>query len=130
MDPLQRRSNPRNRFYCFARFRPLHMDVGGIEWLCVTRDFSRDGLYFLALEPAICVKMHLLLRFPYLADSGAVHRECLVEVVRMRALFPGRCGVGVKLICRHPPGTLRDIWTVHETSRSKDGVEPHIDLYG
>jgi hypothetical protein len=97
-NPIQRRSHPRNRFHCFARYRLLDAAPGDLGLLCITKDFSHDGLYFLALNNLIRLRMQLFLKFPYLTDSGPVDRECLVEVVRTQDLYPGRFGVGVRLI--------------------------------
>jgi hypothetical protein len=128
LDPVQRRSNPRNRFNCFARFRALDAGPESFERLCVTQDFSHDGLYFLALDQAVSLKMKLLLRFPYLRDPNAAHRECIVEVVRTNSLYPGRCGVGVKLITFQKP-TKQNYAIAPETSTSKDVILNGIDIY-
>jgi hypothetical protein len=128
LDPLQRRSNPRNRFNCFARFRALDAGPESFERLCVTQDFSHDGLYFLALDHAVTLKMKLLLRFPYLRDPGAANRECIVEVVRTNSLYPGRCGVGVRLISFQDSAKQNDAIYL-ETIPPGDLTLNGIDLY-
>ena len=129
LDSVQRRRHPRAKFCCFGRFRVLSVDLGDADRICVTRDFSHEGLYFLALDPAIRQEMQLLLRFPYLADSGAAHRECLVEVVRTHPTFAGRFGVAVKLLTLQrrvssPNGVMST-----EKSVSRPGEGRRVDLY-
>jgi hypothetical protein len=128
-EPLQRRSQPRNGFSCFARFRMLGEATEGFERLCVTRDFSSHGIYFLALNHQVPLKTRLLLRFPYLADSREVHRECVVEVVRTQLLFPGRCGVGATLISPTNRENLRDAALLPSTNESHHMFVARIDLH-
>ncbi|MGD0909050.1 MAG: PilZ domain-containing protein [Candidatus Acidiferrales bacterium] len=127
-DPLQRRNNPRNSFSCFARFRTLDAGPYDFERLCVTKDFSHDGLYFLALDRDVALRMKLLLRFPYLGDPSAANPECVVEVVRTMPLDLKRCGVGVRLISFHPPAKQNAV-IIPEMSPSKDLTLNGIDLY-
>jgi hypothetical protein len=96
-DPTQRRGHPRNECFCFAHFR---QPDGGPERLCVTKDFSHDGLYFLADHDGLRENMQLLLRFPYHVHPSAEDREYLVEVVRINSRLQGRCGVGARLVLR------------------------------
>jgi len=105
-NPAQRRIHPRNTFHCFARYRMLDAAPGLADLLCITQDFSHDGLYFLALNDQLRSKMQLLLRFPFLTDAGKIDRECLVEVVRTHDLFPGRFGVGVRLLGYRDPANF------------------------
>jgi hypothetical protein len=128
-DTIQRRSNSRNKFHCFARFRALEASPDSLEKLCVTQDFSHDGLYFLAMDDEIALRTRLLLRFPYLADSRAAGRDCIVEVVRKLPIYPGRCGVGVKLITFQDPATSRNRIYVPETISPTDLSMNSIDLY-
>jgi hypothetical protein len=127
-DLLQRRNNPRSSFRCFARFRALEAGTDNFERLCVTQDFSHDGLYFLALDESVGLKMRLLLRFPYLRDPDVSNRECLVEVVRTKSLYPGRCGVGVKLIDFRSPAKRSDSIYL-EACPPKELTLDGIDLY-
>jgi len=127
-DPSQRRSNPRNSFSCFARFRTLDAGPYNFERLCVTKDFSHDGLYFLALDHDVALKMKLLLKFPYLGDPSAANRECVVEVVRTLPLDLKRCGVGVRLISFQGPEKQNAV-IVPEMSAPKDLTLNRIDLY-
>jgi hypothetical protein len=128
-EPDQRRSYPRNPFQCFARYRMLDAASSGSDLLCITKDFSHDGLYFLALNDQIRRKMQLLLKFPYLTDSGSVDRECLVEVVRTHDLFPGRFGVGVRLIGLRSPVEPQSRLVVPDTNLSTCPAPISIDLY-
>lgn len=129
-DSTQRRSYPRDQYCCFARFRTL----GGLdqpEHLCITRNFSREGLYFLSLDPSVRVNMRLLLTFPYLSDSDARHRQFLVEVVRTHRFNSDRCGVAVKLI----PTIFDQKSGQNEASPSEpicsgDDTAHRINLYG
>src|ERR1700733_8070117 len=97
-NPAQRRIHPRNPFHCFAHYRLMDSGSSSSDLLCITKDFSHDGLYFMALEDHIRENMQLLLKFPYLNGADTSDRECLVEVVRTHDLYPGRFGVGVRLL--------------------------------
>jgi len=129
---IQRRSSPRNKFACFARFCPRDMGTAGPEWLCVTKDFSHDGIYFLADDHGLRESMQLLLSFPYNGHSSLNVREYLVEVMRVKPLFQGRCGVGARLILRIPM-KRHDGLFVPEMASSEhmlpNAVLQHIDLY-
>jgi hypothetical protein len=127
--PDPRRTYPRNPFHCFARYRMLDAAPGASDLLCITKDFSHDGLYFLALNNQLRRNMQLLLKFPYLTDAGSVDRECLVEVVRTADLFPGRFGVGVRLLSLHNPGELQNGLVVPDENLSSPPSIIPIDLY-
>jgi hypothetical protein len=101
----ERRSNARKKFACFARFRQADVGTAGPEWLCVTRDFSHNGIYFLADDHELRESMQLLLKFPYDDHSPGKNREYLVEVTRLTrisSLLQRRCGVGARLILKTP----------------------------
>ena len=125
----QRRNYPRNPFQCFARYRMLDAATSASDLLCITKDFSHEGLYFLALNDQIRLKMQLLLKFPYHTDAGNIDRECLVEVVRTHDLFPGRHGVGVRLIGLRSPVELQSGLVVPDTNLSTNPAPISIDLY-
>ena len=128
-NPVQRRSHPRNSFHCFARYRLLDTAPGDLDLLCITQDFSHDGLYFLALNNLIRLRMQLLLKFPYLTDVAKKDRECLVEVVRTQDLFPGRFGVGVRLIGYRDAGKIENGLVVPDANLSKNTYTYPIDIY-
>lgn len=127
-NPMQRRTHPRNRYCCFARYRMAGIPTSDLDLLCVTRDFSHDGLYFLALSNLVRLNSQLFLKFPYLADSSNADHECLVEVVRVQNIFPGRSGVGVRLIGHRGPEKVGDRSAGLGTTSSK-GTRISIDLY-
>ena len=114
-DPAQRRSSPRRQFSCKARFRdPQALDADS-ERSCITRDFSRDGVYFVADDRGLRENMKLLLRFPE-RSAEVQDREYLVEIMRMNALPKDRCGVGARLILRAM------------VDRCAELIEPKVDL--
>jgi hypothetical protein len=132
---IQRRSSPRNKFACFARFRQPDIGMASPEWLCVTKDFSHDGIYFLADDHGLRENMQLLLSFPYNGHSSLNDRENLIEVMRVKrisSLFQGRCGVGARLVLRIPMKRHAGL-LVPEMASSQhmlpNGVLQHIDLY-
>jgi hypothetical protein len=130
----QRRINPRNKLACFARFRRPEMGPGGLDWLCVTKNYSHNGIYFLADDHGFWESMQLLLSFPYNEVSPVKNCEFLVEVIRVnrtRSLFQTRCGVGAKLIFRAPVQRhnalclpIRDF----SACTLQDAVPPQMDL--
>jgi hypothetical protein len=104
----QRRSNPRHRFSCRAHFHNPYLPAADAEQFCVTRDFSRDGVYFIANDNGFRENMRLLMRFPE-GMPAAPDQEYLVEVMRMNALPEDRCGVGARLILRAMLGRCREM---------------------
>lgn len=107
-DTSQRRSSPRHRFSCRAQFLDPYALYADSERLCVTKDFSRDGVYFIANDNGIQERMKLVMRFPE-SVAMAQDREYLVEVTRMDSLLEDRCGVGARLILRAMLGRCRDL---------------------
>jgi hypothetical protein len=95
--PTQRRGNPRHKFSCRALFRDPYAVEAGPWRSCLTKDFSRDGIYFIAGQSLFREGMEVLLRFSN--GPRAVHeREYLVEVARLDSLAENWCGVGARLI--------------------------------
>jgi hypothetical protein len=127
-NPTQRRTHPRSRYCCFARYRMLDACASDLDLLCITRDFSHNGLYFLALSNLIRLNTQLFLKFPYSNYSREPDRECLVEVVRLQNIFPGRSGVGVRLIGHRALEKLENVSAALDTNSSKD-ARISIDLY-
>jgi hypothetical protein len=105
-DESQRRSSPRRSFSCEGQYHNPYESQADLERLCVTRDFSRNGLYFIADDHGLRENMRLLVRFPH-GPPVAQEQEYLVEVARMKALPGDRCGVGVRLILRAMLGRCR-----------------------
>jgi hypothetical protein len=132
-ETIHQRASPRIKFSCLAHFRSQNAEPGDLERLCVTKDFSHDGLYFLADERALRENMLLLLRFPYNLRPSVKSREYLVEVMRINSLPQGRCGVGARLVLGIPV-KLQDGLFVPQTDSSKHiwphTASQHIDLYG
>lgn len=109
------------------------MGKDGPEWLCVAKDFSHDGIYFLADDHGLREKMQLLLSFPYIEHSPVTDREYLVEVIRvnrMKSLFQPRCGVGAKLILPMPMQRYNGLLVPEialSSNRKRDFIVQHID---
>lgn len=100
--PARRRINPRYDCFYFAHFRQPNAVSGAPEHLCVTNNFSHDGIYFLAFDDMLLEKMQLLLKFSYHDRPTVKAREYLVEIVRINPLFQRRCGVGARLVLDDP----------------------------
>jgi hypothetical protein len=101
--------------------------------LCVTRDFSHDGVYFFPPDnQGLREGMLLLLTFPDDDHSPANDRRYLVEVMRISSLPRGHCGVGARLFLTESL-RQRDGVFVPEAGLSKrmlpGGVLRRIDLY-
>lgn len=114
-DTSQRRSSPRQRLFCLAQFHNPYALAADAQRLCVTRDFSRDGVYFVADGVALQERMRLVMQFPD-GVAEAREREYLVEVMRVKALPEDRYGVGARLILRTMLGRCRDL------------IAPRLDL--
>jgi hypothetical protein len=130
-EPTERRSSPRHRFACRARFREPDALPSGAERRCVTRDFSRDGVYFIAEDRGLRENMKLLLRFPELLAT-VQDREYLIEILRMNRLPEDRCGIGARLILRRMVRELECI-AVPGVDLTRHGclyeVSRRVDLY-
>lgn len=100
--PFHRRSSSRIRFFSMARFRPADAGPAGQPWLCATKDFSRNSVYFVANDHALCESALLVLRFPYHLQPSVRDCEYLVEIKRINSLPRGRCGIGARLVPRIP----------------------------
>jgi len=128
-DPLQRRSNPREKINCFAHYLPMYAGPDRAEHLCITRDFSREGLYFLSFNDSVRLNMQLLMSFHHPNDPSTAPPNCLVEVVRIHTVFPGRCGVGVRLISFQRPGDFHGGVIIPETRFTADNQLPSVNLF-
>jgi hypothetical protein len=107
-DASQRRSSPRQRFFRLAQFYNPDALKADSQRLCVTRDFSRDGVYFVAGGNGLKEHMRLVMQFPDSAAHAAEH-EYLVEVMRINALPDDQCGIGARLVLRTMLGRCRDL---------------------
>ena len=114
-DASQRRNSPRQRLFCLAQFHNPYALAADAQRLCVTRDFSREGVYFVADGEGLREHMRLIMQFPDGVAEAREH-EYLVEVMRMKALPEDRCGVGARLILRAMVGRCRDL------------IAPRLDL--
>ena len=83
----------------------------------------------MALEDHIRQNMQLLLKFPYLNGAGATERECLVEVVRTHDLYPGRYGIGVRLLGFRNSTELPSGLVIPDTEIVEPASHIPIDLY-
>jgi hypothetical protein len=131
---MERRTNPRNKFSCFARCRQLNAGTPDSEGLCVIEDFSHDGIHFLFLSDVHALQQHmrLLLKFPYIEQSPMTDREFLVEVMRINSLFPGRCGVGARLVQPMPLARHGSLFLPEMALPNRALVDPasqKIDFY-
>ena len=131
---MDRRTNPRNKFSCFARCRELSARTTDAERLCVIQDFSHDGIQFMFLsgDPVLQQNMQLLLRFPYIEQSPMTDREFLVEVMRINSLYLGRYGVGARLVQPMPKARQTGV-IIPEIALPKlasmDDASQKIDFY-
>jgi hypothetical protein len=114
-DASQRRNSPRQRLFCLAQFHNPYVLAADAQRLCVTRDFSRDGVYFVAGDEGLQEHMRLVMQFPDVVAEAREH-EYLVEVMRVKALPEDRYGIGARLILRAMLGRCRDL------------IAPRVDL--
>jgi hypothetical protein len=114
-DPSQRRSSPRQRFFCLAQFHNPDAPQAASQRLCVTRDFSRDVVYFVAEGKELREHMRLVMQFPDGVAEAREH-EYLVEVMRIKPLPEHQCGIGARLILRTIVGRYRQL------------IAPRLDL--
>ena len=125
--PAHRRINPRYDCFYFAHFRQPNAVPGGPEHLCVTNNFSHDGIYFLAFDDMLREKMQLLLKFSYHDRRTVKAREYLVQIVRINPLFQRRCGVGARLVFDTPARLHHGLLLPEPIDRQPDLLR--IDVY-
>jgi hypothetical protein len=63
-----------------------------------TTNVSRTGLYFVSAKKFFFKGMRLFVEYPYSVDFGAINRDYLAEVVRIKELPNGQYGVAVHLL--------------------------------
>ena len=97
-ESIERRSQPRSEVSCLVHVRRPKIVPVRFDPAFTARNSSLDSLYFIAESPTFAQKMRLCLTFPFNADPEAIHRECLVEVVRTDALRRGGFGVAARLL--------------------------------
>jgi hypothetical protein len=98
MQSIERRSRPRNEVSCLVKVRQPGLALTPVELAFMARNTSPDSLYFIAENHDFPEKMNLCLTFPFNPDPSAVHRDCMVEVVRADRLARGRFGVAARLL--------------------------------
>ena len=109
MESIERRSQPRSDVSCLVHVRRPEIVLARSQRPFAAMNSSPDSLYFIAENQAFEQKMYLCLTFPFNADPSAIHRECLVEVVRTDALVRGRFGVAARLL-----DNIRTRFRLHE----------------
>ena len=107
MDEAFQPRSRRHRFSCKAHIHNPYA-LADSEQLCVTKNFSRDGVYFIANDNGLRENMRLVMSFPEGLPVAPDH-EYLVEVMRMNSLPDDRCGVGARLILRAMLGRCREM---------------------
>jgi hypothetical protein len=77
--------------------RPFDVRLSKIEDVCQTRDFTREGLYFLTSKPHYAVGMRLMVTFPY-GEKVPAQRKFLATVVRLEDRGGDNRGVALRLL--------------------------------
>ena len=101
----ERRSNPRRQFSCRALLHDPYGWETAPDRFSLTKDLSRDGVYFMTEDRDLYHNKLLVMRFPETAPD----REFLVEVKRITELPDDQYGVGARLILRAMLGRCREI---------------------
>jgi hypothetical protein len=76
---------------------------GGFEEMNVTKNVSREGIYFLTPKTAYTEGMRVYVSVPHHTPSDPQDREYLGQVVRVEKLAEGQCGVAVQLLTEVKP---------------------------
>lgn len=98
MESIERRSRPRTDVSSLVHVRRPSIALAGFDRPFAAKNSSLDSLYFIADDRTFAQKMRLCLTFPFNPDPSAIHRECLLEVVRTDSLIRGRLGVAARLL--------------------------------
>jgi hypothetical protein len=80
------------------RVRPSVPGPNQFEEVLETTNISRTGIYFVSAKKFYSKGMRLFVECPYSADFGAINRDYLAEVVRIKELPNGEYGVAVHLL--------------------------------
>jgi|SRR5208282_4360546 PilZ domain len=76
---------------------------GGFEEINVTKNVSREGIYFQTPKTAYTEGMRLYVSVPHHNPRDPQDREYLGQVVRVEKLAEGQCGVAVQLLTEVKP---------------------------
>ena len=94
----ERRRKARVKLSCFILVRPIEPDPEYFESIVLTHNSCRDGLSFETDNALYCLRMRLLVTFPYSAYPAAINRDYIGEVVRRNILTDGRYSVAVRFL--------------------------------
>ena len=94
----ERRRSRRIRIGQPLKVRPSDPRDEHFEEMNVTKNVSRDGIYFLSKIPSYYEGMRLFLTVPYHAPSEPMDQEYLGQVARVDRLEGGQSGIAVQLL--------------------------------
>ena len=98
LGPQERRGSRRIRIGQPLRVRPSDPRDEHFEELNVTKNVSRDGLYFISELGSYYEGMRLFLTVPYHSPSEPMDQEYLGQVTRLERLGERRWGVAIQLL--------------------------------
>lgn len=96
--PQERRRSRRIRIGQPLKVRPSDPRDEHFEELNVTKNVSRDGLYFISELGSYYEGMQLFLTVPYHSPSEPMDQEYLGQVTRLERLGERRWGVAIQLL--------------------------------
>lgn len=94
----ERRRSRRIRIGQPVKIRPSDPRDEHFEEMNVTKNVSREGIYFVSKLQSYYEGMRLFLTVPYHAPSEPTDQEYLGQVARVDHLEDGKRGIGVQLL--------------------------------
>jgi CheY-like chemotaxis protein len=94
---VERRRRRRAKITAQIHVRAANFPDGFAE-VCTSLDVSRDGLFFLAVQPGYSKGQRIEVTFPYSAALGAFNQAQPAEVLRVVSQKDGKFAVAVQLI--------------------------------
>ena len=98
LGPQERRRSRRIRIGQHLKVRPSDPRDEHFEELNVTKNVSRDGLYFISELGTYYEGMRLFLTVPYHSPSEPIDQEYLGQVTRLERLGERQWGVAIQLL--------------------------------
>jgi len=103
MNLQDKRRSRRIRIGQPLKIRATDPKDASVEETNITKNVSREGIYFTTQVATYCEGMRLYVTVPHHAPRDPQDREYLGQVVRVERLADGQCGVAVQFLSEVKP---------------------------
>jgi hypothetical protein len=103
MNLRDKRRSRRIRIGQTLKTRPSDSKDAAIEEVNITKNVSRDGIYFVTAVTAYAEGMRIYVTVPFHNPRDPQDREYLGQVVRVERLADEKCGVAIQFLAEVKP---------------------------